>query len=358
MSNFKPVWTTRSYREGDMMKLLELTEIATGKAMHIEKWRWLFEQCPGGKAVFKLGEHKDKIVGQYVIVPQKMIVDGKETLGALSCETITHSEYRKQGMFVTLAKEVFSKAVEQGVSIIYGFPNANSFHGFANRLGFDNFSVPFYIRPLKSEKLFRKKFPAGWLGELMGYSCQWFYDNIFCRHQSERFLGCRISLKNHLDDSFDDLWKRAKSMYSNVVIRDCSYLKWRYMSKANPAYTILGAEDLAGKLRAYMVFRCYQRNGIHQGHIYDLFSDQDGQNLILPLLNRGLQIMQEEGAEIAVCLLMRESSYLHALKKVGFFRAPNKKLTFVFRLNIPQVKEIPISDLSRWHITLGDSDFA
>ena len=340
-----------------MISLLELTRIVSGNAMHTNRWRWLFEESPGGKGIFSLGVHEERIVGQYVIVPQRMMINGKEGIGALSCETMTAPAYRRQGMFVTLAKKTYEKAIGHGISIIYGFPNASSYHGFVNHLGFGNFAVPFHVRLLKGGRLVRKKLFAGKLGEFIGSGGQWVYDRIFCGSRGEQRLLCSMSLKNNIDDSFDSLWERSKLIYPNMVIRDRSYLKWRYMSDANPHYFVLGAEDLHGTLRAYLVFRCFDRNGVRQGHVFDLMSDRAGENLVLALVSKALDIMRDEAAEIAVCMLPKKSPYCKAFRKLGFFLVPNKNLLFICRANSPQVCKDGISDWSKWHITLGDSDF-
>ena len=55
-------------------------------------------------------------------------------LAAQSADTMTHPKYQFKGLFVQLANLTFDIAQEEGVSLIFGFPNQNSLHGFLVRL--------------------------------------------------------------------------------------------------------------------------------------------------------------------------------------------------------------------------------
>lgn len=352
----KRQWRTRPFREGDEAALIELTGASTGSAPSIDRWRWLFEEGPGGKGLFSLGDHDGRIVGQYVILRQRVVIDGREVHGSQSLETMTHPEYRKQGMFVTLAKEVYDRAAREGVSMVYGFPNTSSHHGFVNRLGFSDFMVPIHVRPLRTGRLLRSKTPLGRAAAFLGEGGQWAYDRLFHKRGLDRFLRYRIGSLDRLDDSFDGLWKRSRSMFPNMVVRDRAYLDWRYLRKPGGEYTILAAHDEHGALAAFVTFCTIHKDGVRQGHVVDLLTDPDAVDLVYPLLSKAVDMLREEGAEIAACMLLPGSPYFGSLKRLGFLVAP-KKLPFIVRTNGPDVALAGMTDPSRWHITIGDSDF-
>jgi hypothetical protein len=55
-------------------------------------------------------------------------------LAAQSADTMTHPRYQFKGLFVQLANLTFDLCQEEGISLIFGFPNQNSLHGFLVRL--------------------------------------------------------------------------------------------------------------------------------------------------------------------------------------------------------------------------------
>jgi hypothetical protein len=70
----------------------------------------------------------------YGVFPLKALIDGKETLIALSGDTMTHKNHRKKGLFIHLAESTFDECRKNGIQLIVGLPNENSYHGLVNKL--------------------------------------------------------------------------------------------------------------------------------------------------------------------------------------------------------------------------------
>jgi len=73
-------------------------------------------------------------VAYYGVFPVKLIKDGKIVQAAQSGDTMTHSDHRKKGLFVKLAKLTFDECKKKNIEIIFGLPNNNSYPGFINKL--------------------------------------------------------------------------------------------------------------------------------------------------------------------------------------------------------------------------------
>lgn len=71
----------------------------------------------------------------YGVFPVKALINGKEVLVAQSGDTMTHRNHQKKGLFTTLANITFEACRKQGIKIIFGLPNKNSYHGFTQKLG-------------------------------------------------------------------------------------------------------------------------------------------------------------------------------------------------------------------------------
>lgn len=70
----------------------------------------------------------------YGVFPIIINYESKSYLVAQSGDTMTVPKHRKKGLFVALAKETYRLAHENGVRLVYGFPNQNSYPGFKNKL--------------------------------------------------------------------------------------------------------------------------------------------------------------------------------------------------------------------------------
>ena len=83
----------------------------------------------------------------YGVFPITINYGSKSYLAAQSGDTMTVPEHRKKGLFVALAKETYRLARENGVQLVFGFPNQNSYPGFKNKLGwvFNGFMQKFTI---------------------------------------------------------------------------------------------------------------------------------------------------------------------------------------------------------------------
>jgi hypothetical protein len=72
----------------------------------------------------------------YTVFPTYITNGSTKVLAAQSGDTMTHPDHQKKGLFVFLAEKTFSLCLELDISLIFGFPNDQSFPGFVNRLHF------------------------------------------------------------------------------------------------------------------------------------------------------------------------------------------------------------------------------
>jgi hypothetical protein len=95
-----------------------------------------------------LAYNADRVpLGYYGGIPCK-VTNGKESyLACQSADTITNPLSRKKGLFLKLLEKANAMAKEEGLKVIFGFPNANSAHGFFNKSGWTkvgNFNEYFF----------------------------------------------------------------------------------------------------------------------------------------------------------------------------------------------------------------------
>jgi hypothetical protein len=110
----QPKWHVREYRPEDIEGVRGLF----GEVFHhdwpIEHFLWKFKDNPAGSGIIILAEYSRQIVGQYALMPTWLRLGNEVVFGAQSVDTMTHPDYRNQGMFTVLAKACFELAAKKG----------------------------------------------------------------------------------------------------------------------------------------------------------------------------------------------------------------------------------------------------
>jgi acyl dehydratase len=115
-------------------QIFDLFEHSFNQIIDEKLWNWAYIDNPNGNPLVSLYFDKNKLVGHYAIIPVNLIMNKKNILGALSMTTMVNLSYRKYGIFITQANEVYSLAKELNYKFVFGFPNKKSAPGFKKRL--------------------------------------------------------------------------------------------------------------------------------------------------------------------------------------------------------------------------------
>lgn len=115
-------------------QILDLFEHSFGSKMDEELWQWAYIENPNENPIVSLYFDGEILVGHYAVIPIKFIHNQKNIDAVLSMTTMVDLAYRKYGIFVEQANEVYEKASELGFKFVCGFPNKKSAPGFKKRL--------------------------------------------------------------------------------------------------------------------------------------------------------------------------------------------------------------------------------
>ncbi|MEP7229589.1 MAG: GNAT family N-acetyltransferase [Ginsengibacter sp.] len=129
--------------------LVPLMKNCFGMEVSIDYFHWKYIQNPAGSFIgFVAIETETNEVGAYYgVIPQKFIVDGCEKTMYQSCDTMTHSNHRRQGLFKLLAEECYRFLKENNELFVIGFGGAQSTPGFL-KFGWKHiFDLKYYFKP-------------------------------------------------------------------------------------------------------------------------------------------------------------------------------------------------------------------
>lgn len=350
------LWIARPFKDGDEKKLPVLYEDTIGEWIGDHAWRWLFMDAPAGKGYTWFADHDGFLVGQYTIVPVDMMILGRRVHATQSVDTMTHSKYRKQGIFIALAPKVFEEAKNDNVVLVYGFPNKFSYHGCTKCLDFVTFTnLKTLLRPDKINDAFTVKLKIPLLSSFLGYIIRLFF-NLFFPVHSTGDSDVAIKSVSRFPDEIEKLFESLSGKFPNMVIRDTVYLNWRYPDRPNKEYEII--LTYRGKvLSGYCVTGTMERRGLKIGCIMDIFADPSDSKTISLLIGNALKAMYKRNMTAATCMINDGSPFVKHLKRAGFMFSV-RDFPYIIRVLHPEEVDLEkLRDMSKWHITFGDTDF-
>lgn len=352
------MWKNISYTPEYLNNMVEMTIENYGPDESISNKEFVYHEYfnnPAGNALIELALDEEKMVlaGQYVVNPKLISVDGTVIPAILSLNTLTREAYRGQKIFTSLAESTYKRAEQEGYVFCYGAPNPNSHPGFIKKLSFiDLGTMPLYVRPLCISRIVRELFGSKLLATLAIP-----FNLIFMSGKQEDESIVRITNENvHLMDGF---WKEIQKKYRVMGVRNAEYIKYRYLDvpirEYHPYYYV---KD--GKVVAYAVGRVREVAHMQCGMIAD-FLYLDGSEKEAKKLMRNLVFkMQENGAGLAGCIMQSNSCEAKLLKKLGFFRCPEKILPqptpIIYRRLDGSYNDETIKNWENWFFTTGDYD--
>ncbi len=223
----------RPYRPGDEHGILETFNVVFGEGdpdfrpRSMEEWRWAFEANPAGRRIW-VAEHEGKIVAQCAALPFRVHVDGRRSSITQGVDSMVHPEHRRglrrPGLFVATAKPFFREFRGPDKDVLhYGWPVEPAWRIGKTFLGY---------QIVRTQTVLFRTPPPG---------------------PTELPEG--VERLSRFDDDVEALYDRCAADWGLSVVRDATYLNWRFVEHPRFRYRILGVRAADGALRAYAVFR-------------------------------------------------------------------------------------------------------
>jgi len=350
----------RRCQRGDKAPILALRRRVFGDLdpvrLREKTWEWQFRRNPAGRAWCALAEDQGRIVGHHAVIPTRFSVHGKERRFGLSCDTMTHPDYRRKGLFKTVGLEAYRwMESELGVSTVWGFPNDASLTGFTRYLGWRVLTVfPLRVVPLRPLAMvwahLRKKPAVPLRRPPAGRTGAGGRDNV------PDLPGGGVEPVSHFGGEFDSLWLRHQALAPVIQVRDAAYLNWRYREVPEFGYRTF-AVRIDGTLSGYLVLRMMSLMGHFFGLVVDLFPfPLKDRATTRRLLRFARDHCRAQGAEFMTCLI----SGAHGPGSLGIgMRTIPSRLNprpWHFGARYAPGEEGVLGRAVNWHMTYGDTD--
>lgn len=311
---------------------------------------------PAGTAIVEIAYDREHAlaVSQCAAVPVNIKVGEKIYRCLVAVNVLTRESHRRQGVFQALGMAAFDRASREGFALAYSMPNPYSYPGFIKHLGFSELGrVPLYVRPLVPSQLVKSFLHSGFLSLIARA-----FDGIF---RIDRGQTCTlVDFRSGQAQYAESFWQSVKDSYPVLVLRDQHFLSWRYTD--HPCRTYQGYYALSdGRPVAFVIGRNMEVSGIPCAMVADYLFVDGFERQARTALNQLLTDLQEDGAQLAGCMVPKSSKERYSLKKAKFFKCPLFLEPQPFRFILRQMElsgetAALASDLNNWFFTLGDYD--
>jgi len=230
---------------------------------------WKIMKNPNGRGFVSLAVDGDRIVGSTTITRKRIWFKGKWLDGAEIGDTYTDPAYQRQGIFSALVTSSRDRALAEGVSLIYGTPNALSLSGYEKKCSFKrkrNFAMRLWVFPLKPISLLRYV--------SQGVASTSPFVNIIQRHTSKFFYSisgtisrkCEILDPDGISD-FDSLDRQLRDKHDFMLGRGSDDIRFRILDNPDKnSYILIGNKNRHGRIVGFIIVK-----GAFQGGIKILF---------------------------------------------------------------------------------------
>ena len=301
--------------------LIPLMKDSFGDDVDTSYFQWKYLDNPSGQFVgFIATTSEGEVAAYYGVIPELYIIDNKETVIYQSCDTMTHSNHRRKGLFKKLASYCYEYLKKENKLFVIGFGGAQSTPGFIKMGWKELFDIRYYFYP----------------------------------RLRALFSSSSITEKTEYITDFRTLENAIYKSNGNSLIRSCKSLeifKWRI---SNPKFNYKVVTLSEGYHHSYLCY--YTQND--KLVVFDYyFKDKNSGKVLFKHLKTVLKKSANKGI-IAFC--QENSLFSKGLIRLGFVANPFKKgplsdrVPFILYSTDANMKKF--ESASSWEITSFDHD--
>ena len=291
----------------------------------------------------------DRIVGQSGAIPVMLKVGDGQRPTAWFVDTMIRDGYRQAGFGARLLLES-----QQHEPFALSLGQTPEMRQIQFRLGWHQVmplqTAQLLVRP---ERVLQGKLPSSvaWAAGLGLRASSAMRQMVTGRKQVEVHEADRFGLEH------DRLWQRMSASIRCGVVRDASYLNWKYVDQPRQCFRRLEVR-LEGEVRAVVIWMLREPDqdySYRRGFIVDVVVPPADEMIGVAALLAAVDAAADAGADSVSCL--HAGAWLtELLKKAGFYLRAPERFLLVQPGDLSEDERLRVLGADNWFLTQGDSD--
>ena len=339
-------WTIRPLIPDDVGPFRELYRVLHGFSRPQEYDNWFFHENIHGFPIGMVAMADSHLVGVYMLSQVELSLGDLRLKGAQSVDTMTHPDFRNQGIFVALATATMDLAAKQGIEILYGLPNDNSYHGFVRRLGWTHTgNLRRWLRVLAPDQLFK-------LPRILGAGLK----SVALSLPPLALGSYDLQISSNIDQALMPFLERPSCSRQNCMVsRTQPWMHWRYAKATNMNYEWITAwRDGQCKAVASWGMRtaAWQQGENGRAKIAEIFGDSPATAALV--VAHAAKRAAMRGATMIETI--STSRFTDQVMRRAWFVPHGRPPLIVKRLGESQAIPFDVYEHAGWSLRGGDSD--
>ena len=303
------------------------------------------------------------LLGQYRVFWMDVKVRDRVVKVAQGADSMTHPNYRHQGINSALIRHAIDDASKAGFHIAIGFVGFGSgSYAVHMKSGYIHVgTMQYFLKPLNWNSVIKSvvRCPEllmnSWQATVLAIGAALLFDKMHATARSPlETEGLIVRQVVSFDERINGLWARVSDRNKVMVVRSQRYLNWRYAAPGR-SYRIFVAEK-ASEVVGYVVLSTRMARGIMVTYVFDLLAQSD--EVIETLVSKVVEDSRLNNADVVLYPLMADQIYREILGRSGFVCLPFVKgaALIAYCTSSAPVSRAFLGDPRNWLIQIGDSD--
>jgi hypothetical protein len=342
----------------DFESFEELSVISFGEGTNCKKemYEWLFDKNPYNKSgnMMYLLKERNKVIGCDGLIPNELYVNGKTLLTAHSVKSMTHPDYKRQGIFRKMTENSCERGKLDGVDVVIGLANDQSYPAY-QRFGWPTlFEKEVYVKPILITNILRRRIKIGFISSIANGIYAAFMKTKL-KLQTDKYV--KFEILNNVPKEVQACWDKYKSKYNVLLARDYKYLNYRYNERPDVNYVTILA-GLNNEIIGFAILHNSSANGSRMTSAVEFFTDPTNDRYIKALANGVSKYCYDNNIEYVVVGSGLYGNYKKVLLENGFMitRKPPKNNMMIANILSDKLTMDEINGHEKWHITQGDGE--
>jgi len=352
----EPNWTVRNYRQGDEKRIVDLWNIIYGDIFSYEYWDWKFRLNPAGfkpENTIVAETPEGEIVAGFALMPLKTRVGDAEVTVTQGADLVTHPDYQRQGLFRTLATQLYDLAGKAGLPWTYAYPDIETaaYEGHMKMGWADVLHVNQMTCVLNPRAFVLRREMSG----VKKYAMRKYIGTVHKPKPPHPEKGVKVEEVEAYGPGLDEFWSDVAGDYPVALKRDSAYLNWRAAHPSGSYVRIQAGRN--GDVDGYAVLARRDRAGMKQGYILDCVTRTGERECVNGLMDWIFHWAEKEKLDALRFWVPEWHRYNRLFRMFGFFSKPTK-IALILRKNSEEemTEDAALFDGKQWFYSMLDTD--